>query len=201
VVDARPVAGLAWARDCAKLVAMFQVSIGSYALRVSYERLPPMYAEATRRAQLVEELDLARSDRALCCVEVGARQAWPSLVVAQRYAPSASCFFPGLLVVPETGVMFLGAGERLLAYDLGEPARLWEDSAELGFGSWARHDDVVVMSAELELAAWDLRGHKLWTRFVEPPWDYQVERGVVHLDIMSKRTTFDLHDGPSPPPG
>ena len=36
---------------------------------------------------------------------------------------------------------------------LPKPARLWEDYAEIGFWSWQRHDDTVLMSAELELAA------------------------------------------------
>src|SRR4051794_30817765 len=73
-------------------VPMFQVSIGPYSLRVSHDRLPPTYAEATRRAQLVDEFDLASSDGTLCCVEVGNGNAWPFLLVAQRYAPSADCF-------------------------------------------------------------------------------------------------------------
>jgi hypothetical protein len=27
------------------------------------------------------------------------------------------------------------------------------------------------MAAELELAAWDVGGDKLWSRIVEPPWE------------------------------
>jgi hypothetical protein len=176
---------------------MFQVSIGPYSLRVSYDQLPPTYAEATRRAKLVDELDLASSDGTLCCVEVGDGNAWPFLIVAQRYAPSANCFFPGVLIVTETARMFVGAGERLLAYDLATRERLWEDSADTGFWSWARHEDVVVMSAELEIAGWDLHGRKLWSRFVEPPWDYAVVDDVVHLDIMGAKSEFDLRSGPS----
>jgi hypothetical protein len=40
-----------------------------------------------------------------------------------------------------------------------------------GFHGWQRHEDLVVMSAELEMAAWDLRGVKRWSTFVEPPWN------------------------------
>ena len=78
-------------------------------------------------------------------------------------------FDPGLLLVPETGVLFLGAGERLLAYGLDQPRRLWEDTAEVGFWGWGRFGETVLMSAELELAAWDTSGRKLWTTSVEPP--------------------------------
>jgi hypothetical protein len=178
---------------------MFQISIGPYSLRVSYGRLPPTYAEGTRHAQLVDELDLTSGDGTVCCVEVGgAGNDWPFLVVAQRYAPSAECFFPGVLIVAETARMFVGAGERLLAYDLATRERLWEDRADTGFWSWARHEDVVVMSAELEIAAWDLHGRKLWSTFVEPPWEYEVVDGVVRLDIMGAKSELDLRSGPRP---
>jgi hypothetical protein len=176
----------------------FQVAIGPYSLRVTYDKLPSTYGEATRHAVLVDEHDLASGDGTLCCVEVGNGNAWPFLIASQRYSPSANCFFPGVLIVPETARMFVGAGERLLAYDLSSRERLWEDSADVGFWSWARHDDVVVMSAELELAAWDLLGRKLWSRFVEPPWEYAVVGNVVHLDIMGAKSEFDLRSGPPP---
>ncbi len=53
------------------------------------------------------------------------------------------------------------------------------------------------MSAELELAAWRITGEKLWTRFVEPPWGYDVVDGQVNLDIMGDKTTFSLEKGPT----
>ena len=108
----------------------------------------------------------------------------------------AAGFSPGVLVVPETDVLFVGAGERLLAYDLAHPARLWEDVAKVGFWGWARYGDVVVMSAELELAAWDIEGTKLWTTFVEPPWSYEVTDDILKLDIMGVKSEFSLGRGP-----
>jgi hypothetical protein len=125
---------------------------------------------------------------------------WPFLCVAQHYAPGRwAGSHPGLLLVAETSILFIGAGERLLAYDLHGPVRLWEDRADTGFHEWQRHDDMVVMSAELELAAWDIRGVKRWSRFVEPPWEYQVEGGVVHLDVMGTISSFPLQAGPTRP--
>jgi hypothetical protein len=53
---------------------------------------------------------------------------------------------------------FIGAGRRLLAYDLKRAARLWEDVAGVGFVHWSVYPDAVLMSAELELAAWDRLG-------------------------------------------
>ena len=32
----------------------------------------------------------------------------------------------------------------------------------------------MLMLAELEFAAWDLKGKKMWSTFVEPPWVYDV---------------------------
>lgn len=67
----------------------------------------------------------------------------------------------------------------------------------MGFWAWARHGDVIAMSAELELAAWDLTGQKLWTTFAEPPWDYRVVDSEVELDVMGCASTFPLVSGPT----
>jgi hypothetical protein len=48
------------------------------------------------------------------------------------------------------------------------------------------------MAAELELAAWDRSGRKLWSRFVEPPWTFQVVEDKVHVYVMGKRTEVPL---------
>jgi hypothetical protein len=40
------------------------------------------------------------------------------------------------------------------------------------------------MAAELELAAWGTGGDKLWSRFVEPPWEFGVEGEVVAVNVM-----------------
>jgi len=64
------------------------------------------------------------------------------------------------------------------------------------YAEYGRPAALVVMSAELELAAWDLAGRKLWTTFVEPPWQYTVEDGSIHLDVMGTKSQFDLERGP-----
>jgi hypothetical protein len=73
--------------------------------------------------------------------------------------------------------------------------RQWQDDADTGFWGWRLHDDVVVMSAELELAAWTTGGEKLWTTFVEPPWSYAVEDSTVRLDVMGEISEFPLQRG------
>ena len=179
------------------LNSMFSTSFGDYSVLCS-AGLPEIYSHFVERARLTEEFDLRESDGEICFVGVARDSSWPFLVVAQHYLPAGGGFHPGILIVAETNVAFVGAGERLLAYDLVAPKRLWEDAADCGFWSWARHDSYVLMSAELELAAWDLDGTKLWSTFVEPPWEYEVRAGQVELDVMGNRSSFPVRLGPPP---
>ncbi|MEM9412211.1 MAG: hypothetical protein AAGA30_13940 [Planctomycetota bacterium] len=100
-------------------------------------------------------------------------------------------------MIPETKTLLIGAGERLLAYDLDQPKLLWEDHIEAGFWGWARHNEIIVMSAELELAAWDTAGRKLWSTFVEPPWSYSVDESTVNLNVIGEKSSFALAVGPN----
>lgn len=118
------------------------------------------------------------------------------LVVSQCFNSHGNIFNPGILYIPETDILFIGAGERSSAFRLDPCEKLWIDGADTGFWSWARFGDYVVMSAELELAAWRITGEKLWTTFVEPPWEYKVVEGQVNLDVMGNKTTFSLEAGP-----
>jgi hypothetical protein len=163
--------------------------------------LPSLFEYLTDNADLAEQFGNLRGrndeDGSLFCVSVSSEfRIWPDLFVAQRYSPDVGGFDPGVLIVPETGLVLIGAGERLLAYDLYRIERLWEDHANFGFWWWDRQGDVVLMAAELELAAWDLRGQKLWTMFVEPPWSYSVHDGVILLDVMDQLSRFPLVSGP-----
>lgn len=89
-----------------------------------------------------------------------------------------------------------GWGLTDIAYDLTGPTRLWVDHADVGFLVWTRYEDTVVMSAELELAAWTATGEKLWTTWLEPRWHYALDGDSVLLDVMGKTSTFPLHRGP-----
>ncbi len=176
---------------------MFSVTFERYTLHCLPEGLPDLYAEYARHALVLDEVDLTEPEGKTCFLAVARGGAWPFLVVAQRYSPAVGGFHPGAAFTPETGLLFIGAGVRLLAYQLDPPRRLWEDQADVGFWGWRRHGEFVVMAAELELAAWDWHGRKLWTTFVEPPWDYSVEGGVVRLDIMGRQSSFPLASGPT----
>ena len=175
---------------------MFRISIGYYLLQVERGTLPALYAKYTQRAILSEEFDLRNPEREHCFVSVSRASDWPQLVVAQTFSPSSGGFDPGVIIVQETETLFIGAGERLLAYRLSPFERLWEDTCELGFLGWMQHGQYVLMRAEVELAAWDCFGQKLWSTFAEPPWDYRVEENRVQLDVMGTKSEFDLAKGP-----
>lgn len=72
------------------------------------------------------------------------------------------------------------------------------DRADVGFWSWSQHGEFVLMSAELELAAWTAAGVKQWSTFVEPPWSFTVAEGTVALDVMGRTTVFPIAAGPRP---
>jgi hypothetical protein len=146
-------------------------------------------------ADRADRFDLEIPDGDSCFVAAARTGRPPGLAVAQRHRPSEGGFDPGVALIPEHQRLFIGAGTRLLAYDLGRAELLWEDEADIGFWRWSVYPAAVLMSAEVEFAAWDRSGQKLWSRFVEPPWDFTVSGDQVRLDVMGKVTTFPITGG------
>lgn len=180
-----------------KAQSMFEITLNEFSILCDSTNLPEIYEEYRKRSVLAEEFDLLeREEGSRCFIGVKKDCGWPFLTIAQKYRPACAGFHPGALLIPETSRLFIGAGERLLAYDLRGPKRLWLDSADMGFWHWHRHQDFVLMAAELEFAAWTTEGIKLWSAFVEPPWDYVLVGDSVILNVMEKKTTFALRHGP-----
>jgi hypothetical protein len=176
-------------------VQLLSLTCDGYTIECSANGLPPLYSQIKSSAQLVEEFDM--HGRAHCCIVVRkCGSARPGIVVAQSCAFGGAGFEPGALLVPETRIVFIGAGERLLAYELEPPSRIWEDLADGGFYGWEQHDGIVLMAAELEIAAWENRGDKLWSVAVEPPWNHTVNGETITVDVMGKMQSFSLHEGP-----
>lgn len=181
---------------------MAQIAIAEWNVQIHVDDPPATYDWYVENALLAEEFDLKSRDGRYYFVAVGTfdgtiREHWkPLLTVAQRYSPEyVAGFEPGVLIVPETACLFVGAGDRLLAYDLHKPARLWEDHADCGFQGWGRYGDFVWMAAEIEFAVWRLDGTKLWTTFVDPPCDLTFSDGLVTLDAFDKKRTLRMADG------
>lgn len=178
---------------------MFEVSFGAYRAWLAEGRLPELEAEYRRRAALLEEFDVEKADGAgnACFAGIGLQDEWPRIVVAQQCVPAMKLgFHPGLLIVPETGVAFLGAGERLLAYTINTPQRIWEKFTAVGFWSWNQVDGVILMAAELELRAFDLNANEMWSCFVQPPWSFGIEEREIVLEVMGEITRFGIESGP-----
>lgn len=176
------------------------LAVGDYHLLVASE--PPMLlSQYLEHAVLAEDFpgQRERDDSGYAFVAVGDGGDWPGLVVTQQYSPSGPGFSPGVLLTPGTRRLFIGAGTRLLSYQArnGRWRRAWEDEADIGFWGWRQHGDVVLMSAELQFAAWAADGRKLWSASVEPPWSYEVtEDDRVRLDVMGTVSTFSIRTGP-----
>lgn len=117
----------------------------------------------------------------------------PRLLVVGRVRAS---FAPGVHLVPETGTLFVGCAESLAVYDLEKAERTHLDLTPYAFVSWSRHDDVIVMCGELEVAAYDLTGKRLWAATIEPPWDFGVNGDTMFTIVMGHKTEFSLREGP-----
>ena len=181
---------------------MFQIAVHRYTLSCFSGGLPEYYEVYREKAKLVDEIDLTRDVSHLadvCFLAVQKGLDWPFLVVAQKYAPSGlGGSYPQALIIPETDMLFLGAGERVLTYRLAPLEKVGQESAEQGFHAFERYDQFVIMRAELEVAVWTIQGKKQWSQFVEPPWTYRVEGEAMSVDVMGHVLSFPLSTGPGP---
>src|SRR5258708_17236896 len=180
---------------------MFQIVAHGYTLSCFSGWLPEYYEVYREKAKLVDEIDLTRDvshSADVCFLAVQKGLEWPFLVVAQKYASSGLGSYPQVLIIPETDMLFLGAGERVLTYRLAPVEKVGQESAELGFQAFERYGQFVIMRAELEVAVWTIQGKKQWSQFVEPPWTYRVEQDAMSVDVMGHVLTFPLSTGPGP---
>ncbi|MGO6984308.1 hypothetical protein [Rhizobium leguminosarum] len=160
--------------------------------------LPRIYDSYVKNAAFVDQVKPSTQegrDLFLGVCDKGSSHRWPEIVITQRYEDASGTFHPGFLVVPEASILFIGAGERLLGYDVERRERVFEDRTDYGFWGWTRQGDYVLMSAELEFAVWRKTGEKLWSAFVEPPWSFNVSGENVELDIMGQLKIFSLETG------
>lgn len=182
---------------------MFTITVGDYTVILDPDGLPSEERIKFFRihADLYERFTLHGADTSTCFVAVRRNTDWwpvlPFLVVQMEYKPM-QLGDPGVLILPDTGRLFIGAGRRLVCYQLeDEPKRLWENYAEHEFFSWQRHGDVVMMAALDELAAWDAHGSPLWwTDKPERQWSYRVHGDTIKLEIGTVTTEFKLELGP-----
>ena len=65
----------------------------------------------------------------------------------------------------------------------------------VGFWAWHQQGDHVFLLAELEFGVFTTAGQRLWSTFVEPPWDFRIDGEIVELDIMNKIQRHRILDG------
>ena len=177
---------------------MHSVILENWALLIEDGGLPRILDSYLKNAKFVDQImpsEREGRDLFLGLRRGGTSHGWPELVITQKYDDASGIFHPGFLVVPETSVLFIGAGERLLGYNLERFERVFEDHVDCGFWGWTPHGDYVLMSAELEFGVWKKTGEKLWSTFVEPPWSFRVSGGNLELDVMGEQKSFQLETG------
>lgn len=133
-------------------------------------------------------------------VAIGVSDAGPGadLLVEGQYSPGpASGFHPGILIIPETGIVFIGVGTNVLVYNMAPISEIVHAQTEVGFWYWHQHGASVFMCAELELAVWNIDGQKRWSRPVEPPWSWHVSGDIVAIDVMGHVDSYSLQTGES----
>lgn len=176
-----------------------RISVGSYVLTWTLQE-QSWGREQRAAAAAVETIGRPERENNTGVLTVSLGSATPPLLVViahdQRWYDGHEINV-GVLLVPETDVLFVGAADEVVAYNLRSVRRLWRAEAESGFWGLARHGDTIVMQAELALVAWDLHGMRLWETFVEPPYDVTMHDDTVHLTVMGTVMTFPLATGPA----
>src|SRR5215471_16687611 len=101
-------------------MATFRVGSGEYTVSGTVGELPTIYAVLIEHATMHDDFGVKAPDGTALVIAVERSSGqWPELLISQRFEPGAEAGFdPGTFLVPETGVFFVGAGTRLLAYDL-----------------------------------------------------------------------------------
>jgi hypothetical protein len=179
--------------------ALLTVETEGWRLLIEDGSLPRAYDHYVRNAVFIDHVTSPSREGRDMFIAVARNSVgpgvWPEIVITLKYENSQGVFQPGMLVVPDTSLLFIGAGECLLGYDLTRRQKVFEDWTEHGFLNWSRQGDYVVMSGEVEFGVWTTAGEKLWSTFVEPPWDWRVISECVELDVMGRLTTLRLDNG------
>ncbi|WP_155864502.1 hypothetical protein [Deinococcus ficus] len=102
---------------------MTHVHVGTFDIQV-WDRVPAHDATLRQRATLVDEYNLhSREPGIIPTVTIAPQGGDPALLVSQHRALDPQGFPLGVVVVPDTSLVLIGAAQRLLAYDFITPER------------------------------------------------------------------------------
>jgi hypothetical protein len=173
-------------------------SIGEYTIAIGQ-----FQSASQPEAALVLELGDGHDDRVRRDLNVRHASRGNILELAIRFVPCGDSFaWPMALLVSETDTLFVAAGGVIGIYDLLTPREVLQHSTELHW-TLLRGPSGVLLIAELELRAWDLRGNDLWDTKIEPPHNVWLRGDDVVVDdadqlghVRSYAGTFPLRHGP-----
>ena len=111
-------------------LATFHCSFGPYLLRHERSRHTPLHWVRSHPAALFEEFDLDSAED-ICTITITKEGTpTPLLLVAVPTMSEVGTSTICAALVAETDRAFIGVHQRLLAYDLSQPVRLWEDATD-----------------------------------------------------------------------
>ncbi len=94
-----------------------------------------------------------------------------------------------VLYVPETGVMFIGAGTVSARISTKDSSLLDSDDVCLFWGFDRHKEKYVLETGELECFLYNLEGKKISTAVVDPPYETKIlEKGINFESIVSGST-------------
>lgn len=174
---------------------MHKISIGKYTVVCDHKK-SYSFEKIIENAVMIETLICEKQHGEYVFYGITDCGLSPDLVIEGNYSPSSDAgFYPGLLIIPEEDILFFGAGDVVQVWNLAPYQKIDEYVPDCGFWSWSRSGDVVLMSGELELAGWDIKGKKLWSRYVEPPWYFTVHNDIVTTNVMDHEESFNIYTG------
>lgn len=175
---------------------MITINIGIYEIGFEQGSLPVLFDEYKKSALLYEEYTSSEYKAEDLVIAAGLSNMMPSLVVKMKYWPNAGGFTPCLLFIQEKDILFIGAGQTVLVYDLLSMSKVDEDYYNEGVLGWLQHENYVFLLAECDVACWDNTGKKLWERFVDPPYEVIPNGDKVKLKMLDESIEFEIEKGP-----
>ncbi len=174
---------------------MIQFQFDKYKIAVEIGKEPIDYNYWIKYASFID-IEEQTKDKTPIYIGIGEHQDWYKTIVSFSSDPiDYGGFNPGLILVPETDILFIGAGTNVRIYDLKHQLKLFVKELHCGFLGWKRYDDFIIMQEELEFGIYSLTGQEIWSTEVEPPWTFSIEIDTVKLNVMNEISFRDLKTG------
>ena len=174
---------------------MIEFNIDKYKIAVQIGKKPDLYDIWLKHA-VFKDIEGLENIGTPIYVGIQLGNEWCDSIIAFCSDPiDYAGFNPGILVVPETDTLFIGAGTVARTYDLKKQIRKFHKEFIFGFWGWSRHKNLIIMQEELEFGVYSIDGNEKWSTYVEPPWTFSIEDDRVKLTVMDKISYYSLETG------